>query len=81
MTIHLTSEHQKWLTQQVAEGRVASVDEAIAQAIEALRVDEDGDDWVLPLLAEGEAQIARGETIPVEVVMADLDRRISKLRE
>jgi Arc/MetJ-type ribon-helix-helix transcriptional regulator len=82
MTIHLTAEHQKWLMEQVAEGRFASVDEAVAQAIEALRLDgEDDDAWVLRLLAEGEAQIARGETIPGDEVMADLERRIFKLRE
>jgi Arc/MetJ-type ribon-helix-helix transcriptional regulator len=81
MTIQLSAEHQKWLMEQVAQGRFATLDEAVAEAIEAFRIEEDDDDWVRARLAEGEAQIARGETIPVEVVFADLDRRIAKLRE
>jgi Arc/MetJ-type ribon-helix-helix transcriptional regulator len=76
MTIQLTAEHQAWLLEQVAEGRFASIDDAVAQAIDALRLDTgDDDDWVIPLLAEGEAQIARGETIPAETVFERLKHK------
>lgn len=76
MSIHLTAEHQKWLMDQVAEGRFASVDAAVAQAIEALRLDDENDDaWVLPLLAEAEEQVTRGETIPGEEVTERLKKK------
>ena len=81
MTIHLSPEHQAWLLQQVAEGRFASMDEAVAQAIEILRLDvEDDDEWVRPYLEEAEAELAQGKAIPGEVVIAELEKRIQKLR-
>ena len=83
MTIHLKADHEQWLSQQVAEGRFASVDEAVAQAIEALRLDDGDmdDEWVRPLLAEAEASLARGEGIPGDVFLADMERRIEALRQ
>ena len=83
MTIHLKADHEQWLSQQVAEGRFASVDEAVALAIEALRLDaeDEDDEWVRPLLAEAEASLARGEGIPGDVFLADMERRIEALRQ
>ena len=80
MTIHLTADHEQWLSQQVAEGRFASVDEAVAQAIEALRLEDDDDEWVRPYLEEAEASIARGEEIPGEEVIARMKARMTTLR-
>ena len=81
MTIHLKADHEQWLSQQVAKGRFASVDEAVAQAVEALRLDaEDDDEWVRPLLEEAEAEFARGEGIPGDVFLAEFDARMAQLR-
>ena len=80
MTIHLKADHEQWLSQQVAEGRFASVDEAVAQAIEALRLEDDDDEWVRPYLEEAEASIARGEEIPGEEVIARMKARMTTLR-
>ena len=82
MTIHLKADHEQWLTQQVAEGRFASVDEAVAQAIEALRLDagDDDDEWVRPYLKEAEASIARGEEIPGDEIIAWMKARMNSLR-
>ena len=82
MSIHLKADHEQWLSQQVAEGRFASIDEAVAQAIEALRLDaEDDDEWVRPYLEEAEAELARGEGIPGDVFLAELRERIAQLRQ
>ena len=82
MTIHLKADHEQWLSQQVAEGRFTSVDEAVAQAIEALRLDaeDEDDEWVRPYLEEAEASIARGEEIPGDVFLAELRERIAQFR-
>ena len=82
MTIHLKADHEQWLSQQVAEGRFASVDEAVAQAIEALRIEAEGEDdeWVRPYLEEAEASIARGEEIPGDVFLAELRERTAQFR-
>lgn len=80
MTIHLKADHEQWLSQQVAEGRFASVDEAVAQAIEALRLDAEGDDdWVRPYLEEAEAAIARGEVTPGDEFMARMRHRLEQM--
>ena len=80
MTIRLKADHEQWLSQQVAEGRFASVDEAVAQAIEALRLDAEDDEWVKPYLEEAEADIARGDVIAGDVVLAELRQRADALR-
>ena len=80
MTIHLKADHEVWLAQQVAEGRFASIDEAVAHLIEAFKAEADDDDWVRPLLAEAEASIARGESIPGDVAIARMKARMNALR-
>ena len=80
MTIHLKADHEQWLSQQVEEGRFASVDEAVAQAIEALRLDAEDDEWVRPYLEEAEVDIARGDVIAGDVVLAELRQRTHALR-
>ena len=81
MTIHLKADHEQWLTQQVAEGRFASIDEAVAQAIETLKLDDaEDDEWVRPYLEEAEASIASGEEIPGDVAIARMKARMNALR-
>jgi putative addiction module CopG family antidote len=62
MMIHLTPESEAVIRQKVASGRYASVDEALDAAIQLL----DAHDRLTRLraaIAEGDAQLARGEGV------------------
>lgn len=82
MTIHLKADHEQWLTQQVAEGRFASVEEAVAHLIEAYKsgAEVEDDEWVRPLLAEAQASLARGDGIAGDVFLAEMRQRMDALR-
>jgi Arc/MetJ-type ribon-helix-helix transcriptional regulator len=69
MAIALTPEQLRWLEQAVAEGRFASVEDAVRVAIVSLMTeqsDDEDDAWVAPLLDEARASDARGESISLE---------------
>jgi Arc/MetJ-type ribon-helix-helix transcriptional regulator len=69
MAIALTPEQLRWLEQAVAEGRFASVEDAVRVAITGLMVEADeleDDAWVAPLLDEARASDARGESMSLE---------------
>lgn len=68
MTITLTAEQRQWLETVVAEGRFASIEEAVQAALVGfMTMDaEFDDDWVKPLLDEARADVARGETISLD---------------
>jgi antitoxin ParD1/3/4 len=74
MQIELTKEHEDWLREQVAAGRFASLEEAVAEAIDGLR-DEDLA-WAKPLVEEGLAELDRGESLPAEEVFARVEARL-----
>lgn len=81
MAIALTPEQLRWLEQAVAEGRFASVEDAVRIAVvglmtevDALSDDED-DSWVAPLLDEARASDARGESMSLEDFKAYTLRR------
>ena len=59
MQIQLTREHEDWLRAQVAAGRYASLEEAVAEAIEALKIEDEGLAWAEPLVEEGLAELDR----------------------
>lgn len=73
MTYQLTEQQIRLLESKVAAGGLASVEEAIAVAIAGLDLDTDDLDWAVPLIAEAEAEFARGEGIPSSVVRADVE--------
>jgi Arc/MetJ-type ribon-helix-helix transcriptional regulator len=75
MGIQLTKEHQDWLRSQVAAGRFASLEEAIAEAVDNLKRDDDLS-WAKPLVGEGLAELDRGEAIPAEDVFARVEARL-----
>lgn len=74
MQIRLTKEHEDWLREQVAAGRFASLEEAVAEAIDGLK-DEDLA-WAKPLVAEGLAELDRGEALPADEVFARIEARL-----
>lgn len=65
MNVALSRAHEDWLKEQVAAGRFASLEEAVASAIAGLQVqDAVDDDWAKPLIEEALAALARGEGTP-----------------
>ena len=79
MSIQLTKEHEDWLRDQVAAGRFASLEEAIAEAVDNLKGDDDLS-WAKPLVDEGLAELDRGEAIPAEEVLARIEARLRATR-
>ena len=79
MSIQLTKEHEDWLRDQVAAGRFASLEEAIAEAVDNLKSDDDLS-WARPLVKEGLAELDRGEAIPAEEVFARVEARLRAAR-
>jgi Arc/MetJ-type ribon-helix-helix transcriptional regulator len=81
MTIMLPAEQMRWLEAQVAAGRFASIEEALTLAIDSLRNSLLPDDeWVKPLLEEGQKSFDDAGGIELGVVLADLDEFVSKRR-
>lgn len=76
MLVQLTKEHEDWLRAQVAAGRFSSLEEAIAEAIDSLKGEDDELAWAKPLVAEGLAKLDRGEAIPAEEVFARVEARL-----
>ncbi len=65
MNIPLPRAQVEWLEAQVAAGRFASVEEAIASAVARLQVEEATDDaWAKPLIDEALEALDKGEGTP-----------------
>jgi Arc/MetJ-type ribon-helix-helix transcriptional regulator len=81
MNVHISPNHAKWLSDQVSAGTFASIDDAIAWAIEgAIRFADHELDWAGPLLDKADASLARGEGIPGDEFVALPERRLEALR-
>lgn len=78
MQIRLTKDQEDWLQAQVAAGRFASLDEALAEAIDGLRAEGEALTWAKPLVDEGLAELDRGESIPADEVFADIEASLRK---
>ena len=76
MHIELTKDHEDWLRSQVAAGRYASLEEAIAEAIDALKNEEDDLAWAKPLVEEGRAELDRGEAVSADEVFARVEAHL-----
>lgn len=73
MAIALTPQQQAWLEVAVAEGRFASVEDGVQEAVDQLMlawahppIDPTDDDWVKPLIDEGLASLERGEGMSLD---------------
>lgn len=81
MDVTLSAEHRRWLTQQVANGTFATIEEGVASAIEQLRTAVELDvDWAQPLVAAADASLARGDGIEGERFLERLERRLGELK-
>jgi antitoxin ParD1/3/4 len=76
MQIELSKEHEDWLRAQVAAGRFPTLEDAIAEAIDSLRGEDDDLAWAKPLVEEGLAELDRGEAMPAEEVFARVERHL-----
>lgn len=76
MQVQLTRDHEEWLRQQVAAGRFSSFEEAVAEAIDSLKGEDDELAWAKPLIADGLAELDRGEALEANEVFARLEGRL-----
>jgi predicted transcriptional regulator len=56
--------------------RYASLEEAVADAVDALKGEDEDLAWAQPLIAEGLAELDRGEAMPAEEVFARVEARL-----
>ena len=76
MQVHLSREQEAWLRAQVAAGRFSTLDEAVAQAIDILKNEEDDLAWAKPHVGEGLAELDAGQGIPADEVFGRLEDRL-----
>lgn len=82
MNIQLPPDQQKWLEEQVKAGRFATLDEAIAAAVDDLRVSQIDDDlsWAKPYVDEALEQVRRGEVMPGEEFFERMRAKLQRPR-
>jgi antitoxin ParD1/3/4 len=80
MQIQLTKDHENWLREQIAAGRFSSLDDALAEAIDSLRAEDEELAWAKPLIDDGLAELNRGESIPAEEVFARIEASLRDRR-
>jgi antitoxin ParD1/3/4 len=82
MNIRLSADQQRWLEEQVAAGRFASIDDAVAFAVADLMGAGDADDlaWAKPDVDEARTAAARGEVVSGEDAIADIDAQFAALK-
>ncbi len=81
MNIRLPPNQQKWLEEQVAAGRFGSVDDAVAIAVaDLMAINDDDLAWAKPYVDEARAAAARGETVPLDDALADMDAHLATLK-
>jgi Arc/MetJ-type ribon-helix-helix transcriptional regulator len=80
MQITLNKDQEDWLREQVAAGQFPSLESAVAAAIEQLRLGDDDLEWARPLVAEGLAELDRGEALSADEAFARAAGRSAKSR-
>ncbi len=80
MKVTLPEDLQKWLEAEVAAGRFASVDEALAAAVSGLMAG--GDEhltWTKSCVDEALAGIGRGDNVTLEEFCGEIEDMMAKL--
>ena len=78
MQIQLTKEHEEWLRSQVAVGRFSTLEEAVAEAIDSLKTEDDDLAWAKPLVEEGLAELDQARRYPRKRCSRALKRDYAK---
>ena len=85
MSITLEPEQERFIQEQVARGRFKSANEVLAHALILLereyREDEAWIEDVRQKVDEARAEVARGEVLPLETVMAQLQEKFRQAWE
>jgi antitoxin ParD1/3/4 len=80
VSITLEPEQERFIQEQVARGRFKSANEVLAQALMLLEQKYQEDEaWIEDVrqkIDEARAEVARGEVLPLELVMAQLQDKL-----
>jgi antitoxin ParD1/3/4 len=80
MNVTLPEDQQKWLEAEVAAGRFASIDEALAAAVAGLMASGREDlAWAKSCVDEALAEIAPNETVTLEKFCGEIEDMMAKL--
>jgi Arc/MetJ-type ribon-helix-helix transcriptional regulator len=81
MNVKLPQHERKRLEEQVAAGRFASIDEAVAIAVaDLMAIAGDYFSWAKPYADEARAAAASGETLSLEEAVGDIDAHLATLK-
>lgn len=81
MNLSLRPEDQQFIEEQIRTGRFASPEDVVGAALDRLRGDGDFEEGELDaLIAEGEADIEKGEVLTAEQVRENLRRRSGRAK-
>jgi antitoxin ParD1/3/4 len=85
VSITLQPEQEKFIQEQVARGRFKSANEVLAHALILLEQKYQADEaWIEDVrqkVDEAKAEVERGEVLPLETVMAQLQDKFRQARE
>lgn len=85
MSITLQPEQERFIQEQVARGRFKSANEVLAHALILLEQEYKEDEaWIEDVrlkIDEARAEVARGEVLPLETVMAQLQEKFRQARD
>jgi antitoxin ParD1/3/4 len=85
VSITLQPEQERFIQEQVARGRFKSANEVLAHALILLEQKYQEDEaWMEDVrlkIDEARAEVARGEVLPLETVMAQLHEKFRQARE
>jgi hypothetical protein len=81
MNIFLPPEQERWLNARIAEGQFTSPDAAVQQMIaERMAFEADDFAWARPYVDEARAAVMRGEVVPLDDAIADIDAHLATLK-
>jgi Arc/MetJ-type ribon-helix-helix transcriptional regulator len=81
MNVKLPADQQKWLEAEVAAGRFASIDEALAVAVaDLMAIQSDDLLWAKPYVDQARASVARGNVLSGEDFFRRLEAKLETLR-
>jgi len=81
MNVTLPIEQQKWLEAEVAAGRFASIDEALAVAVaDLMAIQSDDLAWAKPYVDQARASVARGHVMSGEEFFKRLEAKLEAFR-
>jgi antitoxin ParD1/3/4 len=81
MNVVLPPEQEQWLNARIAEGEFTSPEAAVRQMIaERMALEADDFAWARPYVDEARAAALRGEIVPLDDAIADIDAHLATLK-